>query len=84
MKKQWRSKYGKGCKFLASQKLGFLQYKFYNTKGVEINLQEEIEKNQWWWKARPKAVKESMDIIMPSIEHGLEILLGLTGECARK
>lgn len=32
----------------------------------------------------PKAVKESMDIIMPSIEHGLEILLGLTGECARK
>ncbi len=32
----------------------------------------------------PKAVKESMDIIMPSIEHGLEILLGLTGECANK
>ncbi len=31
----------------------------------------------------PKAVKESLDIIMPTIEHGLEILLGLTGECAR-
>lgn len=44
MKKQWRRKYGRGCRFLASQKLGFLQYKFYDKKGIEINLQEEIEK----------------------------------------
>ena len=44
MKLQWKLKFGKGCKVMASQKLGFLQYKFYDKKGIEINLQEEIEK----------------------------------------
>ncbi len=44
MKLQWKLKFGKGCKVMASQKLGFLQYKFYDKKGNEINLQEEIEK----------------------------------------
>lgn len=44
MKWQWKLKFGKGCKVIASQKLGFLQYKFYDKKGLEINLQEEIEK----------------------------------------
>lgn len=44
MKLQWKLKYGKGCKVIASQKLGFLQYKFYDKKGIEINLQETIEK----------------------------------------
>lgn len=29
----------------------------------------------------PKAVKEMMDILFPSIEHGISILLGETGEC---
>lgn len=32
----------------------------------------------------PKAVKEGMDIIMDSVEHGLEIMLSRTGECGRK
>lgn len=31
----------------------------------------------------PKAVKEILEYIMPSIQHGLDILLGLDGECAR-
>ena len=31
----------------------------------------------------PKAVSEVIDFIMPNIVHGIEILLGLTGECAR-
>jgi ribonuclease G len=44
MKWQWKRKFGKGCKVMASQKLGFLQYKFYDKKGNEIDLQEEIEK----------------------------------------
>lgn len=44
LKLQWKMKFGKGCKIMASQKLGFLQYKFYDKKGNEINLQEEIEK----------------------------------------
>lgn len=32
----------------------------------------------------PKAVKESLDFILDSIHHGLEILTGVGGECARK
>lgn len=32
----------------------------------------------------PKAVKENLEVIMPVLDHGLEILLGLKGECARK
>jgi molybdenum cofactor synthesis domain-containing protein len=31
----------------------------------------------------PKAVKESLDWILPALPHGLEILKGLAGECAR-
>ena len=41
---RWRRKFGLGCKIIPSQRLGFLQYKFYNKKGVEINLQQETEK----------------------------------------
>lgn len=32
----------------------------------------------------PKAVKEALDYILPSLKHGLEILKGLDSECARK
>lgn len=32
----------------------------------------------------PKAVKENLEFILPALKHGLEILKGLTGECARK
>lgn len=32
----------------------------------------------------PKAVKESLDIILDQLEHGIKILLGRDGECARK
>ncbi|WIV12580.1 MogA/MoaB family molybdenum cofactor biosynthesis protein [Proteiniborus sp. MB09-C3] len=31
----------------------------------------------------PKAVKEALDYIIDSVHHGLEILTGKTGECAR-
>lgn len=44
IKRKWKRKYGRSCKVIASQKLGFLQYKFYDKTGTEINLQEEIEK----------------------------------------
>ncbi len=44
VKWKWRRRFGKGCKVIASQRLGFLQYKFYDKKGNEIDLQEEIEK----------------------------------------
>ena len=32
----------------------------------------------------PKAVRECLEYILPELHHGLEILLGRTGECARK
>lgn len=32
----------------------------------------------------PKAVRECLEYILPELEHGLKILLGLDGECARK
>lgn len=32
----------------------------------------------------PKAVRESLEYIMPSLEHGLEILTGEATNCARK
>jgi len=31
----------------------------------------------------PKAVEECLDVILPVLEHGLEILKGTGGECAR-
>lgn len=31
----------------------------------------------------PKAVRESLEFILPELPHGLEILRGMTGECAR-
>jgi ribonuclease G len=40
---KWKFRYGFGCKVIPSQQLGFLQYKFYDVKGNEIDLQEEIE-----------------------------------------
>ena len=43
-KMKWKSKFGWGCKVVPSQELGFLQYKFYDKNGEEINLQEEVEK----------------------------------------
>lgn len=32
----------------------------------------------------PKAVEENLQFILPALKHGLEILKGIAGECARK
>ncbi len=32
----------------------------------------------------PKAVKENLECILPSLPHGLEIMKGLTGECGNE
>lgn len=44
IKLKWKIKFGAGCHVVPSQQLGFLQYKFYDKKGGEIDLQEEVEK----------------------------------------
>lgn len=43
IKRQWQMKYGFGVKVIPSQKLAFLQYEFYDRKGEEIDMKEEIE-----------------------------------------
>lgn len=40
---RWKFRYGFGCKVIASQRLGFLQYKFYDDHREEIDLKEEVE-----------------------------------------
>ena len=31
----------------------------------------------------PKAVRENLEVILPALDHGLAILSGRDGECAR-
>ena len=43
LKRQWQLKYGFGVKIIPSQKLALLQYEFYDMKGEEIDMKEEVE-----------------------------------------
>lgn len=43
LKRKWQMKYGFGIKIIPNQKLAFLEYHFYDTKGEEIDMKEEIE-----------------------------------------
>lgn len=43
LKFKWKKKYKVGLKIIPDQKLGFLQYVFYDKDGNEIDLKEEIE-----------------------------------------
>ncbi|MCE5178508.1 MAG: Rne/Rng family ribonuclease [Porphyromonadaceae bacterium] len=40
---KWKKKYNVGMQIIPDQKLGFLQYNFYDREGNEIDLKEEIE-----------------------------------------
>jgi len=43
IKRRWQMKYGFGLRVIPSQKLGFLQYEFYDSKKQFLDMQEEIE-----------------------------------------
>lgn len=43
LKYKWKKKFKVGMKIIPDQKLGFLQYEFYDKEGNEIDLKEEIE-----------------------------------------
>ena len=43
LKMKWQWRYGFGIKIIPSQKLGMLQYEFYDSNGQEIDVKEEIE-----------------------------------------
>ena len=43
LKWKWRLKYGFGIRVIPVQSLALLQYEFYDAKGVEIDMKEEIE-----------------------------------------
>ena len=40
---QWKLKYGFGIHIIPSQKLAFLQYEFYDSKGEFIDMKEELD-----------------------------------------
>ena len=43
LKRQWQMRYGLGLKIIPNQMFAFLQYQFYDKKGLEIDMKEEIE-----------------------------------------
>lgn len=43
LKLKWRMKYGHGIKVIPNQKLAFLEYKFYDSGGEEIDMKEELD-----------------------------------------
>lgn len=43
IKRKWQMQYGFGMKIIPNQKLAFLQYLFYDAKGEEIDMKENIE-----------------------------------------
>ena len=46
LKRRWQMKYGLGVSILASQKLAFLQYEFYDKNRQFIDMQEENDTNK--------------------------------------
>ena len=43
LKRKWQLKYGLGVNIIASQKMAYLQYEFYDSKRQFIDMKEEIE-----------------------------------------
>jgi ribonuclease G len=43
LKRKWQMKYGWGVHVIPSEKMGFLQYEFYDEKKQFIDMKEEIE-----------------------------------------
>ena len=43
LKRKWQLKYGLGVNIIASQKMAYLQYEFYDSKQQFIDMKEEIE-----------------------------------------
>lgn len=51
------------------------------SRGISVIRKETLIINM---PGSPKAVKESMECIMPALNHGIDILKGSASECARK
>jgi ribonuclease G len=43
LKRKWQLRYGLGVHVIPSQKMGFLQYEFYDDKKQFIDMKEEVE-----------------------------------------
>ena len=43
LKRKWQMKYGFGIRIIPNQNLAFLEYKFYDTYGEELDMKEEFE-----------------------------------------
>ena len=63
------------------------QYSFTITKRAMLSRAVSVIRNDSLiinLPGSPKAVRESLEYIIDSVEHGLQILLGTATECARK
>ena len=45
LKRKWQMKYGTGVHVIPSQKLGFLQYEFYDARQQFIDMKEQNDKS---------------------------------------
>lgn len=43
LKRKWQMKFGFGIKIIPNQSLAFLEYKFYDMHGDELDMKEEFE-----------------------------------------
>ena len=43
LKRKWQMKYGFGIRVIPDQSLAFLQYKFFDVHGQELDMKEELE-----------------------------------------
>ena len=43
LRRKWQWKYGFGVKVTPNQSLAFLQYRFFDAEGQEIDMKEEVE-----------------------------------------
>ena len=65
LKTKWQIKYGFGLKIIPNQSLAFLQYKFYDAEGQEIDMKEEQEIKA----TRPKPTAVSNEMPEPENEQ---------------
>ncbi len=52
LKQRWRMKYGLGLRIIPDQSLAFLQYRFVDSEGNEIDMKEEHDKKQTGYRRK--------------------------------
>lgn len=61
LKQRWRMKYGLGLRIIPDQSLAFLQYRFVDPEGNEIDMKEEHDMKQTGYPKKPIAKTAAKD-----------------------